>query len=74
MKYTRLNHLSYWTMALILSSSLYTTACTEDITISQLDESNYTISNEQLGYVCDETGNGYLPKSNSIQKVIPLSI
>lgn len=53
MKYTRLNHLSYWTMALILSSSLYTTACTEDITISQLDESNYTISNEQLGYVCD---------------------
>lgn len=56
MKYKRLNHLSHWTMALILSSSLYTTACTEDITISQLDESNYTISNEQLGYVCDENG------------------
>lgn len=56
MKYKRLNHLSYWTMALILSSSLYTTACTEDITISQIDESNYTISNEQLGYVCDENG------------------
>lgn len=56
MRHTILNHLVYWTVTLILTGSLSLSACTDDITISQLDENNYATSSEQLGYISDENG------------------
>lgn len=56
MKYIKLNELSHWTIALLLASGFYLTACEDDLTAPQLNESNFTTSNEQLGYVGDESG------------------
>ncbi|MBB4045906.1 hypothetical protein GGR06_003731 [Bacteroides reticulotermitis] len=55
MKHINYISLKSWLAALVLSGGLFV-ACSDDVSVGQLDENQYTISDGVMGYISDNSG------------------